>query len=306
MTTRLPAHEAFTAIAKHAFVASPYPVILSLESHLSVPQQERLVEIMRSTLGKALLDQPLKGVDGLPSPHDLRYRILVKTKHRDLALNKATANAGSFDSDSEGEELEGLLNGQRTPSLLASRPSSPAPGPDSDFLLPSPAPSLLGSPRLSVASSRLGSPGLVRRATSPAVSGARSPQSPRGHSRLRGQSLSGLFAAAMDDKRGSALLEVPRDLTPSPTASPTRHSLSRRLSDLGSGGALSPDRRGSFRLGVPNALLSPTPSLSSPRLSLSRRRSDLEARKPKMSSELVALLIYTIGVKYQGAAQPAA
>jgi hypothetical protein len=40
-----------TALKTHAFKASPYPVILSLEVHCTVPQQQRMAEIMRTTLG---------------------------------------------------------------------------------------------------------------------------------------------------------------------------------------------------------------------------------------------------------------
>lgn len=93
LTSRLPVRDALTAIAKYAFVASPYPVILSMEVHCDHAQQDKLAEILKATLGKALVSEPLFGesinehlagvpnVDKLPSPEHLKYRILVKAKN---------------------------------------------------------------------------------------------------------------------------------------------------------------------------------------------------------------------------------
>ncbi|PLW37449.1 hypothetical protein PCASD_10657 [Puccinia coronata f. sp. avenae] len=82
LTRKLLLSEALKAISKHAFVASPYPLILSLEVHCQPSQQERLAELLKSCLGAALVDQRLENdVPGaLPSPKDLMYRILVKAK----------------------------------------------------------------------------------------------------------------------------------------------------------------------------------------------------------------------------------
>ena len=46
------------AIREFGFKSSPYPVILSLEVHCSVPQQDRMAAILRSELGDALLLPP--------------------------------------------------------------------------------------------------------------------------------------------------------------------------------------------------------------------------------------------------------
>ena len=104
LTSRLPAREALTAIAKYAFVASPYPVILSMEVHCDHAQQDKLAEILKSTLGNALVSSPLFGetinehlagaptVEKLPSPENLKYRILVKAKNLFVIKESARAN----------------------------------------------------------------------------------------------------------------------------------------------------------------------------------------------------------------------
>lgn len=73
------------AVKQNAFVASPYPVILSIENHCDTAQQGRLAEIMKSTLGELLYIPP--DIEALstpgamfPSPEELKYKILVKGK----------------------------------------------------------------------------------------------------------------------------------------------------------------------------------------------------------------------------------
>ncbi|XP_055521710.1 LOW QUALITY PROTEIN: 1-phosphatidylinositol 4,5-bisphosphate phosphodiesterase beta-1-like, partial [Leucoraja erinacea] len=91
MTTEIPFKEVIEAIAESAFKASPYPLILSFENHVdSAKQQARWRSIVAPSLGRALLVDPLDKypywglVPGpsLPSPQELRGRILIKNKKR--------------------------------------------------------------------------------------------------------------------------------------------------------------------------------------------------------------------------------
>lgn len=92
------------AIGRYAFVASSYPLILSLEIHNGVPQQKTIATVLREILGPALLTEKLatreSASDGLPSLEELRGKILVKTKNpqavereRDLSLQEPTEAA---------------------------------------------------------------------------------------------------------------------------------------------------------------------------------------------------------------------
>ncbi|KAJ2711502.1 Phospholipase C, delta 3a, partial [Coemansia spiralis] len=81
-TTKILFEDVVVAIASYAFAVSPYPVILSLETHCSLPQQARMASIMRKHLGCWLVLAPV-GADGaseLPSPNELRHRIIIKNK----------------------------------------------------------------------------------------------------------------------------------------------------------------------------------------------------------------------------------
>ncbi|XP_067003645.2 1-phosphatidylinositol 4,5-bisphosphate phosphodiesterase epsilon-1 isoform X2 [Anabrus simplex] len=84
-TTKIPFRSVVEAINRSAFVTSPYPVILSIENHCSVQQQARMAHIFQSVFGEKLVMKFLFEADfsedaQLPSPSQLRYRILIKNK----------------------------------------------------------------------------------------------------------------------------------------------------------------------------------------------------------------------------------
>lgn len=79
LTSRVRFEDAVIAIAKYAFFSSPYPLILSLEVHCSKPQQIMMAEMMRKAFGDMLALPFADGErDSLPSPEDLKYKILLK------------------------------------------------------------------------------------------------------------------------------------------------------------------------------------------------------------------------------------
>ncbi|CBX98797.1 similar to 1-phosphatidylinositol-4,5-bisphosphate phosphodiesterase 1 [Plenodomus lingam JN3] len=94
-------------INKYAFTESPYPVILSLEVHCSAVQQTNMVKIMLAEFGDKLVLQPLdSALQTLPTPEELKHRILIKVKAaageeldtRALMNELSTRRARSFSS----------------------------------------------------------------------------------------------------------------------------------------------------------------------------------------------------------------
>lgn len=84
--------DVIAAIGKYAFLASPYPLILSLEVHCSLEQQIIMANILRTVLGEKLISEPyMTNCMILPSPQELKHRILVKVKgsakHESSLLN---------------------------------------------------------------------------------------------------------------------------------------------------------------------------------------------------------------------------
>lgn len=102
-------HSVLEAIAKFAFVASEYPLILCIENHCLLQQQKILLQHLTRILGDKLYrDLPAEGALYLPSPHELRRRILLKGKKL------------GPDSDGEvSEEDEGAEMSQRIKAINA-------------------------------------------------------------------------------------------------------------------------------------------------------------------------------------------
>lgn len=73
-------------IKKYAFIASPYPLIISLEIKCSVVTQLKTAEIFKATFGDILIEQPLDNESKLPSPNDLKYKVLLKVKKSAMTI----------------------------------------------------------------------------------------------------------------------------------------------------------------------------------------------------------------------------
>lgn len=119
ITSSVSVRDVCQAIRKYAFVATPYPLILSLEVRCGLEQQEKLARILVEELGELLVTEPIEGADGLPSPEQLKGRILVKAKAppssnpSSVLIPASQSSTGSFTS---GGQLS------LSPPLLSSSP----------------------------------------------------------------------------------------------------------------------------------------------------------------------------------------
>lgn len=68
-------------VKEYAFTTSDLPLIVSLEVHCSPLQQGAMVNIMEEVWADYLLPAPEFESDCLPSPHELRNKILIKVKY---------------------------------------------------------------------------------------------------------------------------------------------------------------------------------------------------------------------------------
>lgn len=85
MCTDILFKDVIQAIRETAFVTSDYPVILSFENHCSKPQQYKMAKYCDEIFGDLLLKHPLENYPiesgrPLPSPNDLKRKILIKNK----------------------------------------------------------------------------------------------------------------------------------------------------------------------------------------------------------------------------------
>ncbi|TPX46558.1 phosphoinositide phospholipase C [Synchytrium endobioticum] len=120
LTSKLLFKDVIEAIAKYAFVASSYPLILSLEMHCGVEQQDYMAKVLRDSFGDLLLLKPLSSdEERLPSPAALMGKVLVKGK------SLAFENPSFDDEEDETEDEDGAESGNASP-LDQSPESSPA------------------------------------------------------------------------------------------------------------------------------------------------------------------------------------
>ncbi|XP_060119277.1 1-phosphatidylinositol 4,5-bisphosphate phosphodiesterase delta-4 [Heteronotia binoei] len=111
-TSKIPFREVVSTIEKYAFQVSDYPIILSIENHCSIEQQEVMVQQLKSILGVHLL---ITTIDGrvpvqLPSPAELRGKIILKGKKigclEDSLNGQPNLVPEGEDSEEEEEEEE--------------------------------------------------------------------------------------------------------------------------------------------------------------------------------------------------------
>ncbi|KAL3467984.1 hypothetical protein BJX64DRAFT_81669 [Aspergillus heterothallicus] len=138
MTTSVLFSDCITVINRYAFFSSDFPLIISLEVHCNPEQQLAMVKIMKDAFGEQLILEPLlTNTFILPSPEDLKRRILIKVKTCDEASGSARQDSSSSflptgrkRSSSSPFMRPSLVDGPAVPALppLSSPPTVGADG----------------------------------------------------------------------------------------------------------------------------------------------------------------------------------
>ena len=69
------------AYKRKLFLFFSYPLILSIENHCSLVQQEMMAENFKTVFGDMLLKEPVRGdASQLPSPNALMRKIILKVR----------------------------------------------------------------------------------------------------------------------------------------------------------------------------------------------------------------------------------
>ncbi|KAL5748087.1 hypothetical protein ACOSQ2_025384 [Xanthoceras sorbifolium] len=104
LTTPVELIKCLKSIKEHAFSASPYPVIITLEDHLTPDLQAKVAQMITETYGEMLFCPECECLQKFPSPEELKYRIIISTKPPKeylKAKSKDTRNNSVRDSDEE-------------------------------------------------------------------------------------------------------------------------------------------------------------------------------------------------------------
>uniref|UniRef100_A0A8B9VP40 Phosphoinositide phospholipase C n=1 Tax=Anas zonorhyncha TaxID=75864 RepID=A0A8B9VP40_9AVES len=110
LTTKIKFSDVLVTIKEHAFVTSDFPVILSIEDHCSIAQQRNMAQNFKKVFGDMLLTKPVDiSADGLPSPNQLKRKILIK--HKKLAEGSAYEELPTSVMYSENDISNSIKNG---------------------------------------------------------------------------------------------------------------------------------------------------------------------------------------------------
>lgn len=120
LTTPVELIKCFKSIKEHAFSVSPYPVVITLEDHLTPDLQAKVAQMVIQTFGEMLFRPESECLKELPTPEDLKYRIIISTKPPKEYLeaknfkDKRTSSQIRKDSDEDvwGEEPSRLTTDQ--------------------------------------------------------------------------------------------------------------------------------------------------------------------------------------------------
>ncbi|CAF1344581.1 unnamed protein product, partial [Adineta ricciae] len=104
LTSRISLAEALECINNYAFETSNYPLILCMELHCCINQQERVAQLLIETFGEKLfVSGSLSSNDAnLPSPNALRGRIIIKSKKLSSSVsNEINREYGEITDDDD-------------------------------------------------------------------------------------------------------------------------------------------------------------------------------------------------------------
>ncbi|KAI0239686.1 1-phosphatidylinositol 4,5-bisphosphate phosphodiesterase delta-1 [Lamellibrachia satsuma] len=104
-TSKILFKDVIVAISMYGFIASEYPVILSIENHCSIPQQRLMAKHLHEILGDLLYSNPMATLtDKLPSPDMLKKKVIIKGKK--LATDVVDGDEGDVSDEDEAADLE--------------------------------------------------------------------------------------------------------------------------------------------------------------------------------------------------------
>ncbi|XP_063023526.1 1-phosphatidylinositol 4,5-bisphosphate phosphodiesterase eta-1 [Melospiza melodia melodia] len=107
LTSKILFRDVAETINKYAFIKNEFPVILSIENHCSIQQQKKIAQYLKDIFGDKLDLSSVSTGDPrqLPSPQDLKGKILVKGKKLPCSL-AADAEEGEVSEEDSADEIE--------------------------------------------------------------------------------------------------------------------------------------------------------------------------------------------------------
>ncbi|CAA0834405.1 Phosphoinositide phospholipase C 2 [Striga hermonthica] len=103
LTTPVELIKCLRSIKEHAFAASEYPVVITLEDHLTQDLQAKVAEMITQTFGDMLFC-PESDLEEFPSPESLKKRVIISTKPPKEYLQAKEVKVKNNDMKKEKDE----------------------------------------------------------------------------------------------------------------------------------------------------------------------------------------------------------
>ncbi|KAA8534073.1 hypothetical protein F0562_031734 [Nyssa sinensis] len=107
LTTPVELIKCLRSIKEHAFSASEYPVVITLEDHLTPDLQAKVAEMVTQTFGDMLFSPGSECLKEFPSPESLKKRIIISTKPPKEYLKAKEVKGNENDSQKENDSAWG-------------------------------------------------------------------------------------------------------------------------------------------------------------------------------------------------------
>lgn len=125
LTSKIQFKDVIDCVWEHGFKTSPFPIVLSIEMHCSLPQQKRMAEMCIEILGSREMlftaKLPLDMSAELPSPRALSRKVIIKGKR---AKDSAAPPEEDSDDD-EGEDASLKIEAEAAAKLKKKKGAKP-------------------------------------------------------------------------------------------------------------------------------------------------------------------------------------
>lgn len=117
LTTPVSLLKCLLSIKQHAFETSPYPVIITLEDHLTPDLQDKAAKMVLEVFGDILYYPDKDHLKEFPSPQDLKGRVLLSTKPPREYLQAKDGNAATIKEDAKAAATDDAAWGKEVPDI---------------------------------------------------------------------------------------------------------------------------------------------------------------------------------------------
>ncbi|KAI3751286.1 hypothetical protein L2E82_22334 [Cichorium intybus] len=110
LTTPVALRTCLRSIKTHAFSASEFPVVITLEDHLTTELQAKVAEMVHEIYGDTLFTPDKECLEEFPSPESLRKRFIISTKPpKEYLKAKETKPKGNGSKEKDAEVWGGEI-----------------------------------------------------------------------------------------------------------------------------------------------------------------------------------------------------